>query len=302
MSTVFDGTIFHALKRTLNLVLADDTDNAKAKMGMPKWCEIKTQNDYYEDDLETAGPGLASEVTEGSELPTGTIREGYMVRYIARKFGQKIIATEEALEDNKYDKVIDAAKRLRRSMYKTIDMDATLMLVRCADTNYVYGDGLCLANSAHLLADGGTFSTILATPYSPSRAAVIAMTSQAMNMPGHDGVREGYELKTVVCPVAQWAVWEGLVKSTKAPEPGAFNEINVVNQMDLSIVPLKFWFNTTTNWGITTDADGGLNFRYRREPRSRSWVDNDAEVMKYGISARWSRGCSNARGILFSLA
>jgi hypothetical protein len=259
-------------------------------------------DDAYDDDLETAGPALASEKAEGAELATGTIREGYMTRYISRTFGQKIIATEEALEDNKYPKVIDAAKRLRRSMYKTIDMDAALMLVRCADTAYTYGDGLCLANASNLLADGGTFSNILATPYSPSRAAVIAMRSMAMVMPGHDGVIEGYELKTVVCPTAQWAVWEGLIKSTKAPEPGAFNEINVVNTMDLTVVPVKFWFNTTTNWGITTDADGGINFRYRRQPRSRTWVDNDAEVMKYSISARWARGCSNKRGILFSLA
>jgi len=255
--------------------------------------------DNYEDDLETGGPGLAAEKPEGSEIETGTIREGILTRYTARTFGLKLIITEEAIEDRKYPKVINAARRLKRAMWKTIDIDATNMLVRATNTAYTGGDNVPLASATHSLPSGGTFSNIMATPMSPSRAAVIIATSAIRKYPGHDGITEGYAPKTVVCPTEQWAVWEGLIKSTHAPEAGQFNEINVVNTLGITVVPNQYWSNTTTNWGMITDADNGLNFRYRRRPRSKSWVDNDQGLMKYGIDARWSRGWSDARTIFF---
>lgn len=301
MSSVFTGTIPNALKNTLNAIVDDDTDGIEANAQFTKWAEIKSQEDNYEDDLETGGPGLASEKAEGAEIATGTIREGFLTRYIARTFGLKLIISEEALEDNKYPKVIQAARRLKRALWKTADIDCTMMLVRATSSSYVGGDGVSLASSSHTLPSGGTWSNTMATPFSPSRAAMIIATSQVRKYPGHDGITEGCQPKRILCPLEQWAVWDGLINSTKAPESNT-NEINVVNKLDLEVVPLKFWSNTTTNWALQTDCDNGLQFRWRRRPRNRSWVDNDHENMKYSISARWSRGWSDARSILFSNA
>lgn len=303
MSTVFTSTVANSLKETLEEIIDDPMDNAESSLICTKWMESGTQDDNYEDDLEMGGPGLAAETSEGTNIPSGEIREGYITRYLARKFTLKITVTEEAIEDSKYPKVIRAAKRLKRALYKTMDIDMTNILVRAVDTNYVGGDGLSLANASHTLPGGGTFSNQFAVPMSPSRLAVINATSQIRKYPGHDGITEGAEPKTVVCPTEQWAVWEGLLKSTHAPEAGQFNEINVVNQsLDLNVVPIKYWQNTTTNWGIITDAENGLNYRWRRRPRSRTWVDNDQEVMNYAISARWSKGWSDPRGFFFSAA
>lgn len=301
MSSVFTGSIAHALKKTLNAIVDDKTDGIEANAVFTKWCDIKEQEDNYEDDLETAGPGLASEKPEGAEIATGSIREGFLTRYIARTFGLKLIVSEEALEDNKYPKVIEAARRLKRALWKTADIDATLMLVRATSSSYVGGDLVSLASASHTLASGGTWSNTMATPMSPSRAAMIIATSQVRKYPGHDGITEGYEPKRILCPTEQWAVWDGLINSTKAPESNV-NEINVVNKLDLEVVPIKYWSNTTTNWALQTDADNGLQFRWRRRPKNRSWVDNDHENMKYSISARWSRGWSDARSLLFSNA
>lgn len=298
MSSVFTGTIANALKPTLNAIVDDKTDGLESNAVFTKWCEIKSQEDNYEDDLETGGPGLASEKSEGAEIATGTIREGFITRYIARTFGLKLIISEEALEDNKYPQVIAAARRLKRALWKTADIDATLMLVRATSSSYTGGDGVALASSNHTLPSGGTWSNTMATPMSPSRQAMIIATSQLRKFPGHDGITEGVQPKRILCPTEQWAVWDGLVNSTKAPESNV-NEINVVNKLDLDVVPIKYWTNTTTNWAVQTDADNGLQFRWRRRPKNRTWVDNDHESMKYSISARWSRGWSDARCVLF---
>lgn len=300
MSTIFTGTIADALKETLEDIIDDPTDGYERKCHYKKWMDVSGMEDHYEDDLEVGGPGLAAEKTEGAEIATGTIREGYITRYIARTFGLKIIVTEEALEDNKYPKVINAARRLKRAMYKTMDIDATNILVRAANTSYVGGDGLSLANTAHTLPHGGTFSTRFATDMSPSRAAVIVATSAIRKFPGHDGVTEGAEPMQVVCPTEQWAVWRGLTGSTHAPEAGQFNEINVVNELNLKVESIKYWTNTTTNWGIVTDVDNGFKFKVKRQPRSKTWVDEGQGLMLYSVDVRYARGWTDPRCFYFS--
>jgi hypothetical protein len=297
---VFESVIAHTLKETLDSIIDDPTDGLEGKLFLRKWCEEMDMKDAYEDVLEMAGPGLASEVAEGQEIPPGSLKEGTLTRYIARKFGLKLVVTEEAMEDTKYPNAIKAARRLKRAMYKTADIDATNMLVRGWNTAYVGGDGLPLFSASHTLPHGGTYSNTMATPMSPSRMTVIVASSAVKKFPGHDGVvGDNYRLKGVVCPVEQWAVWAEIMKSTYAPEPGQFNAINVVNsEMEMGdAVAIPYWGNTTTNYAFLTDADGGPCVRWRRKPRSRSWVENSQETMSYAISARWSRLWSNGRAM-----
>lgn len=294
--TVFSGDVYHTLKETLETIVDDKKGEQSADF--KKWCDVKTQSDQYEDDLEMGGPGLASEVNEGAEIPIGTIRQGYITRYLSRKFGLRLIITEETMEDTKYKEAISAAMRLQRALWKTADIDATAMLVRAWDTNYTGGDGLPLCSASHTMPHGGTFSNNMATAVSPSRTAVILARTQVGKYPGHDGVTEGFQLKRVLCPLDQWAVWSGILKTDKVPESDR-NEINVVKMdLNLTAVPLKFWNNTTTNYMFQTDCDNGLQFRWRRRPKNRSWVENSQELMQWSISARWSRGWTDPRSVL----
>lgn len=299
-STVFTSTVANNLKETLEEIIDDPFDNPESSLVCTKWMESGSMSDNYEDDLEMGGPGLAAETAEGTPIPAGTIQEGYITRYLARKFSLKLMITEEAIEDSKYPQVLSAAKRLKRALYKTMDIDMTNILVRATNTAFVGGDGLPLASNAHTIPGGGTFSNTMAVPMAPSVLALTVATTQTRLYPGHDGITEGNEPKKVVFPTPQWALWDVILKSTGAPDPGEFNAINVANQsLDITPVPIKYWSNTTTNWALITDADNGVNYRWRRRPRSRTWIDNDQEIMNYGISARWSRGWSDPRGVLF---
>jgi hypothetical protein len=40
--------------------------------------------------------------------------------------------------------------------------------------------------------------------------------------------------------------------------------------------------------------------RWRKKFQSKSWIDNNAEVMHYSISGRYDNGTSEPRCILFS--
>jgi hypothetical protein len=299
-STVFSSTLANTLKKTLEKTIDDPTD-AQSRAQFTDWCRIMSMDDQYVDDLETGGPGLASEKPEGQEVQLGTIREGVLYRYIARTFALRLGITEEAMEDNKYPKSIRLAKRLNRALWKTADIDATNMLVRAENASYVGGDGVALASASHTLPHGGTFSNTMATPMSPSVAAMVVATSAMRKFPGHDGITEGVEPKKIVCPTEQWAVWSQILGSTYTPRDGNLAEINVVKS-DLSlgqVCALRHWDNTTTNWGVISDAEDGLNFRWRKKPNNRTWVENSQHIMSYSISARWARGWSDPRGIYF---
>ena len=299
MATVSTAVIAGSLKETLESIVDDDTDGAMSNLQIFKVLDEKTMKDNFEDDLEYGGPGMLVEKPEATEVQAGSIKEGYLTRYMARTFALKIIVSDEAMEDKKYDQVINAQKRLLRAAGKTVEIDGALIFARMFSSSYPGGDGLCLANSAHTLPHGGTWSNIMATPQSPSVAAVITATTQIRKFPGHDGIIQGYDPECVVCPVDQWAAWSVILNSTNKPEAGEFNAINVVHHdLDLDVYPLKHWSNTTTNWGMKTDADNGLKWLWKRKPKGRAWVDNDFEVKKTSVSYRSARGWSDARCFL----
>lgn len=296
---VFQSTIAHTLKATLAGIVDDKTDGYEKKMYLGQWMDQPDMEDAYDDVLEMSGLGLASEKPPAQPLAVGTIREGYITRFIARTFGQQLNVTEEAMDDTKYPEAIKAARRLKRSMYKTQDIDATNVLVRGFNTSYVGGDGQPLFSASHTLANGGTFSNLMATSMTPSRAAVIVARAAVAVLPGHDGITEGYKLEKVVCPVVQQSDWEGILGSKNAPEPGQFNLINVANRVlgADSIVAIPYWSNTSASYAFKTDCEGGPCFRHRRKPRSRTWVENSPHVMCFSIDARWARGWEDARSM-----
>lgn len=301
MSEIFTSTEALALKETLEDIDTDEHGSEASEAVYKEWMTVKSMSDNYIDYVEYAGSGLAGEKPEGQSYPVGTIYEGPQTRFNSRTYGQRMIVSEEAIEDQKYDKVIDAAKRNNRSMWKLVDFDATLVLVRAENTSFVGSDGKPLASSTHTMPGGGTYSNTMATPMSPSKAALVIARAQLMQLVGHDGLIDGVEAKKVVFPVQQWGAWEELLESKYDPTPGAFNAVNpVAKRMKLTPVPVKYWTNTQTNWGLITDAPRGIMWFWRRKPKSNTWVTEDKTMLNYAISARWTRGWVDPRGFFFS--
>lgn len=303
MSEIFTSTAALALKETLEGIDTDEHGNEGSKAIFPKWLTVKNMEDNYIEYYEIAGGGMAGEKPEGESMPVGTIIEGPLTRFNARTYGQRIIVSDEAMEDLKYDKVIQAAKRNLRSLWKLADFDATLMLTRATNTAFVGGDGQPLASTAHVLPNGSTYSNMMPVAMSPSKAALVIAAAQLKQQVGHDGLIDGVEIKKVVFPVQQWGVWEELLGSSYDPTPGAYNAINVVNRkMNITPVENKYWTSSTTNWALLTDADLGLMWFWRRKPKGSTWVTEDKQMMNYGVTARWSRGWVNPRSFFFSNA
>lgn len=295
---VFVSTIAKTLKPTLDSIVDDKTDGLEDGLIMRKVFVEDSMEDAFIDDVEYAGGGLLSETDEGGELPTISMKEGGTKRYLPKKFGARMVITEEAMEDSKYPEVIKLARRLKRSYWKTVEYDAALVRMRGFNAAYTGGtDGLPLWSASHTLPGGGTFSNLMATPLSPSKPALVAAVTQIGTWPGHDGLIEGATVVKAHFPFAQWALWSELTKSTLTPRDGNYSEINVLNSdLSLELIRDKYWQNTSTNWELITDAEHGLRWLWRRKVRSKSYIDEDVEVVTYKITARWDRGWSDPRG------
>lgn len=302
MSTIFTSTVALNLKYTLEEIITDNLDGIEADLDYPKWMKKRPMSDNFEDDQEYAGGGLMAETPEGTEIPAISLTEGYTKRYTARKFTARYIVTEEAMDDSKYPKVIQAVKRLKRAGFKTQDIDATNVLVRATNSSFPGPDGVALASSSHPLAAGGSFSNTLATPMAPSTTSWNNAIAQLDQMVDHDGIIEGYKAVAVLHPVQQRGIWTVLLNSTMDPEFGNFSAVNVIKKYDNDVkrVQLKYWTNTTTNWAIQTDADNGFQFRTRKPFSSKTWIEYNQELMNYSLSGRWDVGFSDPRCCLFS--
>jgi hypothetical protein len=301
MSLVTDSSAFKTLKATLEGVVTDSTDGIESKLVCTKYMKSGTMTDAYEDELENGGPGLASEVAEGTAITVGSLYDGASTRYIPRKFGIIMQMTEEIDEDGKYNGTyLNFAKRNKRAVYKTLEIDCANVINRAATAGYTGGDGVTLASASHTIPGGGTYSNTLSTPFSPSRAALIVVRNNLKKLPGHDGITEGYDIVKLLHPVEQFGVWAGILGSDKVPESGN-NEINVVKDMGIQRVEIKY-MTSTTNWGVTTDAPEGLKLRWKKKPKGRTWYDENTEVINHGTSARWARGWTDPRGFYFSNA
>lgn len=291
------------LKKTLSGIVSDKEDGMDGNMVARQYMKVESMSDAYEDYTSYAGPGLASEKPEGVEIATGEMYVGPQVRIFARTFGIRLLVTEEAIEDCKYPEVIKAAKMCKRAIYNTLNVDATSVLVRAWDANYVGADGQPLCSTTHTLPSGGSYSNTFAVPMSPSRTALIAMKSAIRKLPGLDGIVQQYlQLEKIVCPVEQESTWEMILGSTMAPEPGNFAAINVVKKWGLTVYANPYWDNTTTNWLGFTNAEDKVLFKQRRKPRGQTWVDEAAGIMQYSCTDRHGLGWTDPRAVYGSQA
>jgi hypothetical protein len=257
----------------------------------------------FEEDLDVVGPSLLAQTAEGTDIPSvGDTRQGQIKRYTARKYTGLMQMTQEAQDDNLFKETYDLARMLKRVGRMTVDFTSTAVIARAWNSSYLGADGVPLCSTAHPIGGSvSTFSNTLATPMSPSEAALTVIATAVMDFVGHDGLPANHSLRGVVHPNAQWAVWSKLLKSDYTPEPGNFAAINVVKK-DLDIKPIRnpFWTDSTTNYLMLTNCDNGLKFKWRKKLTGRSWVEERNESIMYSQSGRWDVGWTNPRGVFGS--
>ena len=124
----------------------------------------ETSDRAFEEEVMLAGFASAPTKQEGAGVVFDQAQETFTARYNHETIALAFSITEEAIEDNLYDRLAARYTRaLARSMANTKQVKAANVLNNAQNTSFTGGDGKTLINSAHPLATGGTFSNVLAT-------------------------------------------------------------------------------------------------------------------------------------------
>ena len=124
----------------------------------------ETSDRAFEEEVMLAGFASAPTKQEGAGVVFDQANETFTSRYTHETIALAFAITEEAIEDNLYDRLAARYTRaLARSMSNTKQVKAANVLNNAQVTTVTGGDGVSLISDSHPLATGGTFSNVLST-------------------------------------------------------------------------------------------------------------------------------------------
>ena len=124
----------------------------------------ETSDRAFEEEVMLSGFGTAATKAEGAMVTFDQATEVYTSRYTHNTVALAFAITEEAIEDNLYDRLAGRYTRaLARSMAQSKQITAANILNNGFDSNFTGGDGKALMTTDHPLANGGTFRNELST-------------------------------------------------------------------------------------------------------------------------------------------
>lgn len=303
---VFRSVFSQELQETLAGIALDEIKTGMGNLTWKKHLHEDSSNEsQFVDYHEFAGPGLAGEKVEGGQYPTGGLTPGQFTRIYVKPYGLKMGITKEAARHNKYPEIYKAAPMLTRAFIKLTEYEAAGVLIFMFNSAYTGGreGGTALASASQVQPNGDTVSNLMATPITPSAAAIISARIQTEKWPSRDGLLgDGFKLKKIHCPVDQTDVWNAELGSKLDTTLGNASKINVVNTYGLEVCPNVYWSNTTTNYAFGTDAYertgfGGI-FLWDEKPNVKQWIENSDDNMWHRVYGSFGTGWNDWRWIL----
>ena len=252
----------------------------------------------FEEEVMLGGFANAAVKPEGQGIVYDDAQETYTARYTNETVALAFALTEEAVEDNLYDKLSTRyTKALARSMANTKQVKAANILNNAFAAANPGGDGVPLNSAAHPTLSANQTNT-LAVAADLNETSLEQMLIDIAGMQDERGMRIALRGMKMIIPVNLQFIAERLMKS--AGRPGtADNDINATKNMGM--VPEGYVVNNfltdTDAWWIKTDAPNGLKHFNRAPIRTAMEGDFDTGNVRYKARERYSYGWSDWRGI-----
>ena len=256
----------------------------------------------FEEEVMLSGFGAAPVKQEGSGVSFDDANESFTARYNHETIALAFAITEEAVEDNLYDRISARYTRaLARSMAHTKQVKAAPVLNNAFDSTVTGGDGKELCATDHPLINGGTFSN------EPSTAADLNETSLEDALISIAGFVDERGLKIalrgtkLIIPRQLQFTAERLMSSVLRSATSD-NDVNAIRSMGM--LPQGYTVNDfltdTDAFFIMTDTPRGF-LHFERTPLSTNMeADFDTGNMRYKARERYSFGFSDPRCVFGS--
>jgi len=255
----------------------------------------------FEEEVMLSGFGNAGVKPEGSSVNYDAATETFTARYTHETLALAFSITEEAIEDNLYDRISSRyTKALARSMANAKQVKAANVLNRAFNSSYTGGDGLELCSLAHVIVSG-TEQNELTTAADLNETSLEQALIDIAALTDERGLKIAAKGNKMIVPSALQFTAERLLKSSNRVGT-ADNDINAV--VSKGMIPQGYTVNhyltDTDAWFIKTDVPNGLKHFVRAPIKTAMEGDFDSGNVRYKARERYSFGWSDWRGIFGS--
>ena len=256
----------------------------------------------FEEEVMLAGFGQAPVKGEGAAVTYDTAGESYTARYTHDTIALAFAITEEAVEDNLYDKLSARyTSALARSMSNTKQVKAASVLNNAFSSSYLGGDGVSMINSAHPTFGGGTFSNTPTTQSDLNETSLEQALIDIAAFIDERGLKIALRgMKLIINPALQFTA-ERILKSEQRVST-ADNDINALRSG--GYLPQGFTVNHFLTdpdaFFIKTDAPNGLKHFVRSPIKTAMEGDFETGNARYKARERYSFGWSDPRSMYAS--
>jgi len=256
-----------------------------------------------EGEVMLSGFANADVKAEGAGVSYDDAQETYTARYTMETIALAFAITEEAIEDNLYDRLSSRyTKALARSMSNAKEVKGAAPLNNglpaiAAGTAFQTGDGVNLFSTAHPTIAGNVANT-LQTQADLNETSLETALIDIAAITDERGLRIAAKGVKMIVPSANQFNAERLMKSQGRTQT-ADNDINAINSMGM--IPQGYRVNhfltDADSWYIITDVPNGMK-HFERTPLTTSMEgDFDTGNVRYKARERYVYGCSDYRGI-----
>jgi uncharacterized glyoxalase superfamily protein PhnB len=255
----------------------------------------------FEEEVMLSGFANAEVKPEGSGVVFDNAQETFTARYSHETIALAFAITEEAIEDNLYDRLASRyTKALARSMANTKQVKAANVLNNAFSASFTGGDGKALCADDHPTI-AGTFKNELSTSADLNETSLEQSLIDIAAMTDERGLKIAARGVKMIIPSELQFTAERLMKS-QGRTGTADNDINAV--VSMGMIPQGYVVNNyltdTDAFFIKTDVPNGLKMFVRSPIKTAMEGDFDTGNVRYKARERYSFGFSDPRGIFGS--
>ena len=256
----------------------------------------------FEEEVMLSGFANAQVKAEGSGVSFDNAQETYTARYSHETVALAFAITEEAIEDNLYDRLSSRyTKALARSMANTKQVKSVNPLINgLPGGSFTSGDGVTLINTSHPTI-AGTVSNTLATAADLNETSLEQSLIDIAAMTDERGLKIAARGLKMIIPSELQFTAERLMKS-QGRVGTADNDVNAIASMGM--IPQGYRVNNfltdTDAFYIMTDVPNGMKYFERSPIKTAMEGDFDTGNVRYKARERYSFGVSDFRGIFAS--
>ena len=261
--------------------------------------ETESSDRAFEEEVMLTGFDTAPVKSEGAGVAFDQAQEAFTSRYTHETIALAFSITEEAIEDNLYDKLSARYTRaLARSMSNTKQVKGAAVLNNAFNTSYPGGDTKALCVSDHPTVGGPNLRNVLSTAADLNETSLEQALIDIAAFTDERGLKVALQGLKLIIPKELQFTADRLLE-TPGRVGTADNDINAIRNMGM--VPegytVNHYLTDTDAWFIKTDCPNGLKMFNRAAIKTSMEADFDTGNVRYKARERYSFGWSDPRTV-----